>query len=294
MKNRLDFIIIGAQKSGTTTLFKYLEGHPQIYMPPEKEAPFFSDESRYQKGWDWYLQEFFTEGQPNRLWGKASPQYMAYPCVPERIHEMMPDIKLIAILRDPVERAYSHFKMNLRRGIEKRPFQEAICDQLENIEKLRECSDLSEIDSYILYSEYGRILKNYLKMFNKDQILVLFMEELSLFPVECVSRVYNFLDIENILPNNLGQRYHQGGSKQRWPKIKNIKNYFPVKQLWKCFPQRYRRRFKYWFEQYNVIKEETSEIPLEKKVFQDLVLHFNSDAVFLKENNWNTSNWVNF
>src|SRR4051794_6700075 len=85
----LDFIIIGAQKSGTTSLYKYLQPHPSIYMLPEKEAPFFSAEALYSRGWEWYRQEFFSQAPPERIWGKATPMYMANLQVPERIHELM-------------------------------------------------------------------------------------------------------------------------------------------------------------------------------------------------------------
>lgn len=64
---KLDFLVIGAQKSATTTLFKYLEEHPNIYMPPEKEAPFFNLDERFERGIEWYLKEFFSNGETNKL-----------------------------------------------------------------------------------------------------------------------------------------------------------------------------------------------------------------------------------
>src|SRR4051794_29068427 len=69
---RMDFIIIGAQKSGTTSLYKYLQGHPELYLLPEKEAPFFNYDPSFDRGWDWYCKEFFTKAPREKLWGKAT------------------------------------------------------------------------------------------------------------------------------------------------------------------------------------------------------------------------------
>lgn len=76
-KSRLDFLVIGAQKAGTTSLFEYLRQHPAIYMPPGKEVPYFSDDAMVDRGWDAYLTQTFAYADPALAWGTASPQYMA-------------------------------------------------------------------------------------------------------------------------------------------------------------------------------------------------------------------------
>ena len=95
----LDFVIIGAQKSATTALFKYLEGHPDIEMPAAKEAPFFTAEHDSEQEWQEYTDTHFSD--VSKLWGKATPQYMGDYRVPERLAKHCPEAKLIAILRDP-------------------------------------------------------------------------------------------------------------------------------------------------------------------------------------------------
>ena len=111
----LDFLIIGAQKCATTSLFEHLKAHPDIAMPVEKEVPFFTNKSCTVDDWGEFAGQHFA-GCDNQLWGKATPQYMCDPTTAARIHALMPDTKLIAILRDPVERTWSHYQMGRRRA----------------------------------------------------------------------------------------------------------------------------------------------------------------------------------
>jgi len=129
----LDFIIIGAQKAATTSLYKYLNAHPAIFMPPDKEVPFFTRPDLYQKGLAWYLQTHFANASPDQLWGKATPQYMCDPQAPARIYHALPEVKLIASLRHPIKRSFSHYKMAVHRGVEQRTFDEAISDLLSPV-----------------------------------------------------------------------------------------------------------------------------------------------------------------
>ncbi len=126
------FFIIGAQKGGTTALFEYLRHHPEVYMPPEKEAEFFTGSESDRGGLGRVSSEkFLTSPHEARIAGTASPQYMCDPAVPVRMAARVPDARLIAVLRDPVERAVSHYKMAYRRGDERRSFVQAVREQLE-------------------------------------------------------------------------------------------------------------------------------------------------------------------
>jgi Sulfotransferase family len=132
----LDFLVIGAQRSGTTSLWRHLASHPQVHIPPSKEAPFFSHDRPFARGLAWYLGEFFADADPRRRWGTVSPHYMMgspdadVPEVARRIHATVPQARLIAILRDPIERAQSHHRMVVHRGRETRGFEEAALQQL--------------------------------------------------------------------------------------------------------------------------------------------------------------------
>ena len=106
----LDFLLVGAQKAGTTSLFEYVRLHPGLHLPSEKEVSYFNIESRVERGWPWYLGWVFADAPTDRPWGTFSTFYMdaaegREDTVPRRIRETVPDVQLIAILRDPVARA---------------------------------------------------------------------------------------------------------------------------------------------------------------------------------------------
>lgn len=234
MKNALDFIIIGAQKAGTTSLFEYLRRHPELSLPSGKEVPFFSHEPARARGWDDYMRNAFALADPNSKWGTATPQYMVgglwdqlnpvpggepfdERTVPMRIRERAPDVRLIAILRDPVERAQSHHRMTRMNDLDKRQFSDAVDDLLrpEALEQARR--EPRETTGYVTWGEYGRILAAYFDIFRREQMLVLFTEELENAPEQLLRRIYEFLDVQvDLLPDNVGVRYRVGGSERRF------------------------------------------------------------------------------
>jgi hypothetical protein len=222
MKTILDFVIIGAQKSGTTTLFKLLKQHCKIYLPPEKEVPFFGKKEREEKGWSWYLKEFYAQANEDVLWGSITPQYMCYPDVAVKIYAMNPSIKIIAILRDPYERAFSHYLMSKRRDYDQRNFLEAIKEQSKQ-EALKESRQIStETNSYVVRGEYARILSEYKEYFSINQMLMLFTSDLESNPNKVIEEIFAFLNIEKITPVGLGTKFHKGGGDQ---KIKLLTNF---------------------------------------------------------------------
>jgi hypothetical protein len=149
-KDLLDFIVIGAQKAGTTSLFQYLRYHPEISLPAGKEVPYFSHDALYARGWAAYMRNlarYEAISDPMRKWGTVTPQYMVggvlqatadvaiknnydERTVPLRIHERLPDVRMIAILRDPVERALSHHRMAVMIGRERRSFDDVVGELL--------------------------------------------------------------------------------------------------------------------------------------------------------------------
>ena len=102
-----DFVIIGAQKSGTSSLYDFVVQHPAILPAAKKELHYFS--LGYKKGEYWYRLRFPIRASQKLLSGEASPIYLFYPMVPGRMKKLLPDVKLIVILRNPVDRAYSHY-----------------------------------------------------------------------------------------------------------------------------------------------------------------------------------------
>lgn len=288
----LDFVIIGAQKSATTSLYKYLLEHPGIVMPKSKEAPFFNGVDVSHESLEEFNEQHFQHAQLNQLRGKASPQYMSSPDIPTRIINSMPDIKLIAILRDPVARSYSHYRMVKRRGTEKRNFAEIVREQLSSpdsqelglgrTEAAPEHSEgyVSESEFIIAWSEYGRILENYYKLFPQNQLLVLFADELKSNPEEVISRILSFLGLEpGYVPDCLGETFHQGGDSQ-WlddtTKTRLVRAPL-IRGIWNKIPETKKQEIRYWFEQRNIRKQANTE-EMDSDSEQSLRQHFSRDV----------------
>jgi len=232
-KDILDFIVIGAPKAGTTSLFQYLRQHPEISLPARKEEQYFGHDAVYSRGWTAYISDLALhryEGaaDPVRKWGTVTPEYMvggvftsdvavenSYDerTVPLRIHECLPNVRLIAILRDPVERARSHHRMRVMVGRERRSFDDAIGEMLrpDALERARRYPHETKDNSYIAWGEYGRILAGYFDVFPSEQILVVYTDELRRAPEQLLSRIQEFIGVTaDFTPENLGKRYRVG------------------------------------------------------------------------------------
>ena len=135
-----DFLVIGAQKAGTTALYAYLRWHPGIGGPSWKEVSFF--DRHYRRGEAWYRGHFpnalrgwiaeRSNGRPLVV-GEASPSYMFHPLAPQRVHDLVPDVRLIALLRNPADRAYSHYQHEVALGREPLSFEQALDAEEERL-----------------------------------------------------------------------------------------------------------------------------------------------------------------
>ena len=193
------FIIIGAQKGGTSSLFHYLKYHPQIKRPIKKEMQFFN--SNYSKGANWYLAHFPFKSLTH-ITGEATPDYIFDEYTPERIKELYPHIKLIALLRNPIERAYSAYHMNRRLGVDPRPtFDEAVTFEINHIDSNSELN-LSEKNNFLYLSrgKYAKQLAHWLDYFDRDQLLVIGSNWFYSNTEEALLKIYEFLDIKPLLP----------------------------------------------------------------------------------------------
>jgi hypothetical protein len=296
-KTWLDFVIIGAQKSGTTTLFKYLSEHPSIYMPPEKETAFFSYNDYFEKGWTWFLEGAYGNAPKEKLWGKASPQYMCFPQVPERMVQQIPQVKCIAVLRDPVARAYSHYRMSVRRGYEPCTFDECVRIQLTPRALIESRLHPTKVNSYVTWGEYGRVLAAYAQHFPRDQMLILFTKDLARHPKELLMRIYDFLAVEPFLPQTLGQEFHRGGTRPKLPIATKVLGAMPIHAMRKRVPLRLWRilgRLYFAFEQWNVIPGQVEAIPLTAQTQRALQAHFEGDAAELERVTAASPPWLPF
>ena len=284
----LDFLIIGAQKCATTTLFEHLKAHPDIAMPVEKEVPFFTGEDCSADAWETFSRQHFV-GRDHRLWGKATPQYMCDPGAAARIHRLMPGTKLIAILRDPIERTWSHYQMGRRRATEHRDFDQAV-GELLSPERLTLGRTLPvprhqegfepESDFYVSWSEYGRVLSRYAGLFGEDQLLVLYTEQLEVDPEGTLDRILAFIGLEpGFRPSTLGQVIHKGGSSNKVPH--GLRVWLRERQwlyrLWKLIPAEQQGALRFRYEQWNVRKQRAGINPIPPAARQALTAHFAND-----------------
>ncbi|MBI5032777.1 MAG: sulfotransferase [Chloroflexi bacterium] len=214
------FVVIGAQKAGTTSLYYYLSQHPQIAPSFAKEVHYFdggqkANSNNYENGVHWYRAHFpLTSRLGNRrMTGEASPIYIFHPQVAERIHQLMPNVKLIALLRNPTERAISHYFHQKRTGRETLPLDQALQEEDKRINPaIKRCdfgNDAFRRFSYKARGRYKEQLDRYFRYFSRDQLLILSSEEFFREPMATLDRVFEFLGIEegiksiNLNPKNV-------------------------------------------------------------------------------------------
>lgn len=196
-----DFMIIGAQRGGTSSLFKYLEGHPDLAASVRKETEYFS--RRYGEGEAWYRAHF-----PIRRGGRvhpfeATPDYLFYPPTPQRVAADLPDARFVVLLRDPIERAFSHYRHMRRLGFEQLSFEQAIRE-----EPARIGPDASQLErdplhyprpllrySYAARGRYAEQLERWFAWFDPSRFLIARSEDLFADPATVFASVLEFLDL---------------------------------------------------------------------------------------------------
>ncbi len=204
-----NFLIIGASKCGTTTLYDLLDQHPQVCFSSKKEVKFFNVESNYSKEFEWYSSQFHC-GKGKKI-GEATPGYINHPQAAQRIKEKLGDkIKLIVILRHPVDRALSHYNHNVRNGAEWLSFQEAIKEESNRIKKSER---YERMFSYLTRGYYSSHIERFLSFFSIENIEVLsFEKDLIEAPKEMVHKVECFLNLDHMkIETNI---HSNDGSKQ--------------------------------------------------------------------------------
>ena len=192
---RIDFMIIGAQKSGTSALNMYLRMHPDIGLPRNKELHFFNNDSFFHFP-RWIIYAHFHRFFPDiynqqKLFGEATPDYMFDKKIIDRLHSYNSALKLIVILRDPVSRAHSHWNMERERGLESRSFEETVHEMLEQ-------TGSYHYFAYFTRGEYARHLTAVFSKFPRRQVLILFQEELLIDLSKTLRQVTDFLHIPEI------------------------------------------------------------------------------------------------
>jgi hypothetical protein len=206
--NRPTYVGIGAQKCASTWLHRILAEHPQVAAPEAKELNFFS--YHYDRGHQWYERCFNDAGAaPAR--GEISASYFCEPRVPERLAGYLPDAKILLSLREPVERALSNHRHEVREG------------HLQGADLSFE-TGLSNNPMYVEQGLYATHLRNWLRFFPRDQILVVLMDDVETDPAGVCKLVYRFVGVDDsYVPSGLVNRYNRSFA-NRWAPLAGAKN----------------------------------------------------------------------
>jgi hypothetical protein len=250
---------------------------------------FFYDDSLYSKGMAWFLSSFFPKKNKGDLFGTVTPQYMGYLNSIERIHEACPNSKISAVLRDPIARARSHYGMRVMAFGETRSFEDAITSQLERRNLADSRFSPSPSNSSIVWGEYGRILAKYLKMFKKEQLLVMYLDDLDRDPQGELKKIHSFLDVEIQNTADLPTRYNVANNKRSSNLKTAIANTLD-NELFKSLGRRLipialKRRLVFWsiVNRNNTKNSYLLEAELKPETKNELYAYFYNDLILLEQ-----------
>lgn len=286
-----NFLIIGAMKSGTTSLYHYLAQHPQIYMSLVKEPKFFALEGttwdpeprgsgglakiKGIRNWDAYLNLFSGVADEIAI-GEASPLYLYAPQAAEKIRQVLPEVKIIAILRHPVDRAYSHFLHWVQRGLE--PLGSDFVNVLR-AEDDRIARDWSPNYHYKHRGFYYEQLKRYYDRFDRDQIRVYLFDDLQRDPVALIQNIFEYLQVDPTFVPQTDKQYNIS----KLPKNQQIQQLLdrpnPIKKILKLLiPNSWKKTLKNKIKTYNSIKPN-----LDRELHYQLTQEYKKDLLKLQD-----------
>lgn len=216
-----NFIVIGAMKAGTTSLFHYLQVHPQAYLSPLKEVDFFVEEKNWRRGLDWYRAQFDGAGPEALAVGEASTLYTKFPeyqGVPERMAGSVPHARLIYVVRDPIERIRSHYQHRVLAGSERLPIGRAVLED----------------GRYLDCSRYAMQVERYLERFPREQILLVTSEDLRSNRLPTMRAIYRFLGIDpDFVHDTIDREFYASNERASYPRAawwvrRTLKRYVPT------------------------------------------------------------------
>lgn len=315
-KNKPDFIVAGAAKCGTTTLFDFLDGHPQIYMSPLKEPHFFCTDIRFsnfsneylhsfrsrnfnlerylqgdmkEKIYDWYIEDeseylqLFRKRTDEKAAGEISNGYLFSKTAAVNILKSIPDAKIIIILRDPSSRAYSHYMANLRDGRTSNEFITELNSDL-NKEKKGWCISHNYIEMGLYYEQ----VKRFTDIFPSENIRIYLFDDLKHNPQALCEDLFKFIDVDPDIQIN----YQKKRNEARMPKSANLNRLVTQtglkRKLFRLFPESRREQIKSMFYR----KEPAAKLTAEHR--RILIPYFRDDILKLQNLiNRDLKNWLN-
>jgi hypothetical protein len=214
------FLIVGAAKAGTTSLHEYLCGHPRVSTPLTKEIHYF--DFSYERGEAWYRAHFDPPHREDEITGESTPYYLFHPLVPARVASDLPQVKVIVLLRNPIDRAFSQHNHEVSSGYEELPFELAVEKEEERlrgeVERIRRepgyRSFSHQHHSYLARSRYAEQLERWFEHLPRSRFLILAAEDLFADPARTLAETQEFLGLEVELPGDLAPR--------------NVRSYSPI------------------------------------------------------------------
>ena len=281
----INFIIIGAAKCGTTSLCHYLGQHPQIFISPEKEPRFFAPEfyTKFTNGPvrkgsirpEMSIEEYeqlFEGITTEKAIGEASTEYIFLPEVPRRIKDTIPDVKLISILRDPSERAFSAYCYQMRDGVESLSFEEALKDEPRRARENWRPGWLYKQTGF-----YFEQLSRYFNIFEPHQLKVYLYEELDQKPLRTLRDIFNFLEVDSDFVPDLSRKNVSALPKNLMVN-RLLSNQSPISFLKPYLPKPARSFFRYIKR-----KNKTSKPDLPQEMRKELVKTYKDDILRLQD-----------
>lgn len=279
--------IVGAAKSGTTSLSYYLDQHPKVYFRKDLEPDFFS--KHYAKGFEFYS-KYFIKGKTKEVIGEGSTSYFHNPDVAERIKSHCENnIKIIVALRNPIDRAYSDFLMGVNNGVEERSFSNALQVNVHEIQQFTkqkiEYSEFSWSAEYLQVGHYFEHLSRFIRMFGTENVYVVDFDRLHQKPFELTNDILLFLGLDKLenIDTEIINRFN--------PTLRKIKkfignsNFVLMKRL---FSTNFRNTIKKLIPQKEIVKPSMSS---EERLF--LLDYYKEDINQLNEIvNFDTSKWL--
>ena len=285
-----NFLVIGARKAGTTSLYHYLDQHPEVFMSPVKEPNFFALEggkagyrgpdadtriNRWSVADPKEYQALFSGADGARAVGEASPAYLCNPDAPKRIKRHVPEAKLIAVLRDPAERAYSAYMHQVRDGRETLPFAAAL-----EAEERRTNANWAPAWRYKAEGFYVAGLSRYYQLFGRDRIEIGLYEDLVLDPAGLMRGFFRFLGVDASFEPDTSRRHNPSGVPKSRLLMSVLKRPNPLRDAIKpLLPKGLRGRVSEGLQTHNLTKAP----PLEPELRRRLVELYREDVTRLED-----------
>ncbi|MGH6904576.1 MAG: sulfotransferase family protein [Geminicoccaceae bacterium] len=281
-----NFLIIGSQSAGTTSVYNYLKQHPQVYVSPTKETNFFVYEG-HNLDISPHLppgvttlaayQALFSDVLEHKAIGEASPLYLVDPHAAERIRHYIPKARLIAILRDPAERAHTAYWMRVRDGRERRSFEQAIDQEMSG--RFDESLDFA-LRYYVRWGLYATHLKTYLALFDQAQLAVYLFDDLRADPAKFMGKLFRFLEVDDAFIPDTSVRYNASGLSRSKPLQPLFRKSSITRALRRALPDSLGRRAASFQEHWR--SRELSKPSMPPKLRRKLVARYQSEILELQ------------